>query len=299
MIEVFGLTKSFGTIRALDDFSCRIQASAITVISGADGAGKSTFFKILIGLLHSDKGQVLLAGKEITNRQALTGICGYMPENFSLYPDLSVSENLDFFAAIHGIDRRESMRRQNELLERTGMSPFKKRRVSELSGGMKQKLSLMTILLPSPRLLILDEPTTGIDPQSRVELFAVLSELKNQGCTVLLSTPYLDEAEKADYVILIRKGKNLRNGSPETLRRQLPANVFRLETEGNPLQTMIACTATQPRLLDELYVRGRYLVYMQSSKENFMHLIPHRRCHRDEPRLEDVYVYYERRTPAE
>ncbi len=297
MIEVAGLVKSFGDIKALDDFSCLVRRNAITALTGADGAGKSTFFKILIGLLRADRGMVLIDGRNIAESGGQTGLFGYMPENFSLYPDLSVAENLDFFAAIHGLARDESKRRQQLLLERTGMSPFAARRVSNLSGGMKQKLALMALLLASPRLLILDEPTTGVDPRSRSEFFSILQELRDEGRSVLLSTPYLDEAEKADYVVLVKKGRVLKSATPAELKRQLPARVFRLETRGNPLQVM-AAFADRDCLRDDLYVRGRFLVYMQSGRENLLDRIPYLNCYQDEPRLEDVYIYYERRSAA-
>lgn len=296
MIEVTGLAKSFGDIRALDDFSCLVRPNAITALTGADGAGKSTFFKILVGLLRADRGLILLEGRNIAETGIQSGLIGYMPESFSLYPDLSVAENLDFFAAIHGLAREESRRRRNILLERTGMSPFTGRRVSNLSGGMKQKLALMAILLASPRLLILDEPTTGVDPRSRSEFFSILQELRDQGCSVLLSTPYLDEAEKADYVVLVKKGRVLQSATPAELKQRLPARIFRLEPRGNPLQVLAACSG-RAALSADLYVRGRYLVYMQSGRRNLLEQIPHERCHQDEPRLEDVYIYYERRSP--
>ena len=178
---------------------------------------------MLVGLVKKDSGAILLNGEDIGDDYSrITSICGYMPEKFSLYTDLSVEENMDFFAAIQQVPpaRREELKKR--LLEKTGMEPFRKRRAGALSGGMKQKLALSTILLSSPQLIILDEPTTGVDPLSRIEFFAIIEALKNEGQTIVMSTPYLDEAEKGDHIVFIKNGRVMLQDSLAALRAVFP-----------------------------------------------------------------------------
>lgn len=229
MVRLEHVSKSFAAIRAVDDVSLAIPPGAITILTGADGAGKSTIFKMLVGLIKKDAGAILLKGEDIDGDYSLiTSICGYMPEKFSLYTDLSVEENMDFFAAVQQVptQRREDLKQR--LLKKTGMEPFRKRRAGALSGGMKQKLALSTILLSSPELIILDEPTTGVDPLSRIEFFSIIEALKDEGRTIVMSTPYLDEAEKGDYIVFIKNGRVMRQDSLASLRGSFPARLFRI-----------------------------------------------------------------------
>ncbi|MEN8223689.1 MAG: ABC transporter ATP-binding protein, partial [Acidobacteriota bacterium] len=172
MIRLDNISKSFGTVDALKGISVNFPQSKITIIAGADGAGKSTLFRIILGLEKTDSGKIYIKDEEIRKDYSrITSISGFMPERFSLYTDLTVEENLNFFADINNVPfkRRESLK--NRLLENTGMINFRNRKAGALSGGMKQKLSLSSILLSSPDLIILDEPTTGVDPLSRIEFF--------------------------------------------------------------------------------------------------------------------------------
>ena len=190
ILRVENLSKSYGRLPAVDGISFTVRPGSLTILAGADGAGKSTLIKLILGLVRRDEGRILLEGKPLGNDHSrLTRVTGYMPERFSLYPDLSVEENLNFFADIHRVVRKRREELKQRLLETTGMHPFRGRRAGALSGGMKQKLALSCILLSSPRLLLLDEPTTGVDPLSRIEFFRIIEDLKNEGRTVIVSTP--------------------------------------------------------------------------------------------------------------
>jgi ABC-2 type transport system ATP-binding protein len=173
------------------------------------------------------------------------------------------------------------------------MLPFKNRRASALSGGMKQKLALSVILLASPQLIILDEPTTGVDPLSRIEFFAIIEDLKREGRTILISTPYLDEAEKGDHIVFIKKGRVLRQESIDELKRNFPARLFRIRPEDNPLAALERWHESGSAG-GALFLRGQYLRYLQESPEQGMPAIPMREVTEQEPTLEDIYIYYER-----
>jgi ABC-2 type transport system ATP-binding protein len=294
MVRLEHVCKSFAAIKAVDDVSLTINRAAITILTGADGAGKSTIFKMLVGLVKMDSGAIFLGGEDIGgNYSRITSICGFMPERFSLYTDLSVEENLNFFAAIQQVPlgRREALKER--LLERTGMSPFRDRRAGDLSGGMKQKLALSTILLSSPELIILDEPTTGVDPLSRIEFFAIIEALKNEGKTIVMSTPYLDEAEKGDHIVFIKNGQLIRQDSIAGLRGSFPARLFRILPRDNIFETM-ARIAAVPGLGGQAHMRGKFIRYMQTGPENLGRRIPHLEMVEEKPTLEDMYIYYER-----
>jgi len=299
MISVRNLSRSFGPIQAVRDVSFSLVPGAITIIAGADGAGKSTILKMILGLVKKDGGEIFLEGKPVgKNYHMITGITGYMPENFSLYTDLSVEENLNFYADIHQVPlpRREEMKRK--LLEKTGMLPFKKRRAGALSGGMKQKLSLSSILLAFPQILILDEPTTGVDPLSRIEFFNFIEELKQEGKTIVMATPYLDEAEKGDEIIFMKEGKILRKGAIASLKEDFPAKLYRIRPQGNILEIMQDLQA-DPEIRDDIYIRGRFIKYLEKEGvRSSLSRIPAREVHEETPSLEDIYLYYERKGHA-
>ena len=294
MIRLEHVCKSFAAIRAVDDVSLSVARAAITILTGADGAGKSTIFKMLVGLVKKDSGTIRLNGEDIGGDYSrITSICGYMPERFSLYTDLSVEENLNFFAAVQQVPlpRREELKMR--LLERTGMSPFRKRRAGALSGGMKQKLALSAILLSSPELIILDEPTTGVDPLSRIEFFAIIEALKEEGKTIVMSTPYLDEAEKGDHIVFIKNGRVLHQDSIAGLRESFPARLFRILPRDNIFEVM-ARIAAMPGLAGQVHMRGKFIRYMQTGPENLGRQIPHLEMAEERPTLEDMYIFYER-----
>ena len=295
MISLEHVSKSFAAIRAVDDVSLAIKKGAITIVSGADGAGKSTIFKMLVGLVKKDDGVIFLNGENINGDYTrITSVCGYMPEKFSLYVDLSVEENLNFFADIQQVPRRRREELKQRLLEKTGMMPFKKRRAGALSGGMKQKLALSAILLSSPELIILDEPTTGVDPLSRIEFFAIIEDLKKEGKTIVMSTPYLDEAEKGDFVVLLKNGRVMVQDSIAMLKNSFPARLFRILPRGNIFEVMQQINAVAG-LGGQVHKRGKFIRYMQTGLENLVQQIPHLEISEEKPTLEDVYIYHERR----
>ena len=179
------------------------------------------------------------------------------------------------------------------MLEKTGMLPFKGRRAGALSGGMKQKLSLSCILLSAPEFIILDEPTTGVDPLSRIEFFNIIKELKAEGKTIAMSTPYLDEAEQGDYIVFLKDGKIIKKDTIEQLKKNFPARLFKILPGGNIFDIMESLEGHRG-LRENLYIRGKYIKYLQTGRESRIDLIPHVHVEEEEPKLEDIYIYYER-----
>jgi ABC-type multidrug transport system ATPase subunit len=206
-----------------------------------------------------------------------------------------VEENLNFYADIHQVPRSRREEMKNRLLEKSGMLPFKKRRAGALSGGMKQKLSLSSILLAFPQILVLDEPTTGVDPLSRIEFLNIIEELKEQGKTIVMATPYLDEAEKGDEIIFIKDGEILQKGTIASLKENFPARLYRIRPEGNILDIMKDLQA-EPEIRDDIYIRGRFIKYLEKDKKSsLLGRIPAREVWEERPSLEDIYIYYERK----
>jgi ABC-2 type transport system ATP-binding protein len=215
-----GLTdvhKSFGTTRAVDGVTCAIRRGEMFGMIGPDGAGKTTTLRMMCGLLRPDLGSIHVFGADpVRNHRVATSSIGYVSQRFSLYGDLSIDENVAFFASIHGV--RHFAERRTRLLELTGLEPFRDRRADRLSGGMKQKLALACTLVHEPPILILDEPTTGVDPVSRREFWKLLAEFLAQGLTIVVATPYLDEAERCGRVALLDHGKLLALDEPAHLQ---------------------------------------------------------------------------------
>ncbi len=298
MIRLDRLAKSFDGLKAVNEVSFTVPPGSITVLVGADGAGKSTIFKILVGLARKDAGRVFLKDKDISgNPAALTAIAGYMPERFSLYLDLSVEENLNFFADIHAVPRERREALKSRLLETTGMASFRGRRAGALSGGMKQKLALSAILLASPEFILLDEPTTGVDPLSRIEFFNIIRDLKAEGRTVLMATPYLAEAEKGDFVVFLKRGRVLVSDSIARLKKSFPARVFRL-TPRQPVFEAWKSLPDREDLRRNVYIQGASLRCLEPPGTDVRRLIPHAKAEEETPTLEDIYIYYERRAEA-
>lgn len=210
-IEIKNISKSYGEIKALDNVSFEVQKGELFGLIGPDGAGKTTLFRLLTTLINPDAGSATVDGLDIMKdyREIRTRV-GYMPGRFSLYPDLSVEENLQFFAAIFGVTVQQSYHLIEPIYKQ--IEPFKTRRAGKLSGGMKQKLALSCALIHCPSVLFLDEPTTGVDAVSRSEFWDMLSNLKKQGITILVSTPYMDEASRCDRIALMNEGRILGSG---------------------------------------------------------------------------------------
>lgn len=226
-----GLTKSYGSVSALSGLDLELEEGTITGLLGPDGAGKTTTMRLLTGLIRADAGTVWLAGADVTGRRASSGRIGYMPQRFSLYADLSVDENLRFYAHLFGVRGNERRERTERLLRFARLEPFRRRRASALSGGMRQKLALCCTLIHAPEVLLLDEPTTGVDPISRVELWDILFDLRKEGTAILVSTPYMDEADRCDRIAVLREGSVLDRGTPDELRERFPHKIVELEAE--------------------------------------------------------------------
>lgn len=212
-IEAIGLKKSYGDIAALKGVSFKVGQGEIFGLIGPDGAGKTTLFRILTTLIMPDGGHATVDGLDVLkDYKELRTRVGYMPGRFSLYPDLSVKENLDFFAGIFGVTLEENYDLVAPIYRQ--IEPFKTRRAGKLSGGMKQKLALCCALIHRPRVLFLDEPTTGVDAVSRVEFWEMLSDLRKTGISILVSTPYMDEAARCDRIAFMMEGQILQTLPP-------------------------------------------------------------------------------------
>ena len=223
--------KRFGATTALAGLSFDVAKGEMFGLIGPDGAGKTTAIRLLCGLLHPDAGTVRVLGADPAREHAaITERVGYLSQRFTLYGDLSIDENIEFFAEIHGV--RDFRPRREQLLELTRLTPFRKRLAERLSGGMKQKLALACTLVHQPELVVLDEPTTGVDPVSRREFWMLLSEFLARGVTIVMSTPYLDEAERCTRVALMHEGQVLAADQPGRLRKQLPGGLVEVVAAG-------------------------------------------------------------------
>ncbi|WP_431134123.1 ABC transporter ATP-binding protein [Psychroserpens mesophilus] len=224
-ISVHHISKSYKKVKALEDISFEVKPNELFGLIGPDGAGKTTLFRILTTLLFSDEGTATVAGFDvITDYKKIRNSVGYMPGRFSLYQDLTVEENLSFFATIFGTTIEENYDLIKDIYVQ--IEPFKKRRAGKLSGGMKQKLALCCALIHKPKVLFLDEPTTGVDPVSRKEFWDMLKRLQKKDITILVSTPYMDEAELCDRIALIQDGKILKIDTPEAIVNQYPKQIY-------------------------------------------------------------------------
>ena len=219
------VAKQYGELRALAEVSFAVESGEMFGLIGPDGAGKTTSIRIACGLLSADAGQVRVLGHDpIRQHRAVTADLGYLSQRFSLYGDLSIDENIAFFAEIHGV--RGYAPSRERLLDMTQLTPFRSRRADRLSGGMKQKLALACTLVHEPKILLLDEPTTGVDPVSRREFWKLLSEFLGRGLTIVMSTPYLDEAERCGRVALLHDGRLLAVDRPEHLQSRLEGQLL-------------------------------------------------------------------------
>ena len=225
IIESSDICKNFGAARALKDISFSVNESEIFGLIGPDGAGKTTLFRIITTLLLPDKGKLKVMNMDcITHYKELRKQIGYMPGRFSLYQDLSVEENLNFYATVFGTTVKENYYLISDIYSH--IEPFKKRLAGNLSGGMKQKLALSCALIHKPNLLVLDEPTTGVDAVSRAEFWTMLGKLRKHNITIIVSTPYMDEAMKCDRVALIQNGEILSVDQPENIIKGFKGKLY-------------------------------------------------------------------------
>ena len=226
-ITLADVHKSHGATPALRGLSLAVPAGSICGLIGPDGAGKTTAMRLLCGLLRADRGEARVLGYDCAREaHAVKRHLGYMPQRFSLYPDLTVAENLRFFADLFDVPAAERERRDRELMAFSRLEPFRGRRAGQLSGGMKQKLALSCTLIHTPAVLVLDEPTTGVDPVSRREFWRILRELAGGGLALLVSTPYMDEASLCDEVVLVHDGRALARGAPAAVAASFPRRLL-------------------------------------------------------------------------
>jgi ABC-2 type transport system ATP-binding protein len=222
-----GLTKSFPGVRAVDALSFDVRAGEIFGLVGPDGAGKTTTLRMLAGIMSPDVGTATVAGFNVLrDPEGAKHALSYMPQRFGLYEDLTVDENIRFYADLFGVKKAERNTRSTQLLQAAGMSEFRKRLAGKLSGGMKQKLGLVCALIHRPQVVLLDEPTTGVDPVSRRDFWRILYELVAEGVAILTSTAYLDEAERCHRVALLHQGKLLFCDTPANLKAKLGKDVL-------------------------------------------------------------------------
>jgi ABC-type multidrug transport system, ATPase component len=253
LVQATNLKKSFGETRAVDDVSLQIKAGEIYGLVGSDGAGKTTTMRLLVGALLPDEGSVAVCGYDVSRKTELArSQLGYLSQRFSMYEDLSVLENIRFFAEVRGLKSNEWLPRCMEILEFVGLDKFTDRRAGQLSGGMKQKLGLASALVTRPRVLLLDEPTTGVDPVTRQDFWQLVIKLVSTpftstalpdgekqaeaGVSVIISTPYMDEASRCHRVGFMRDGKIIAEDTPSNLRARLNNRV--LELRGSPLNLL-------------------------------------------------------------
>ncbi|MDR1991085.1 MAG: ABC transporter ATP-binding protein [Acidobacteriaceae bacterium] len=232
----------YGSVTAVADLSLSVGDGEMFGLIGPDGAGKTTTLRAMCGLLRPTAGAVRVYGHDpVAAHRALTSYIGYLPQRFSLYTDLSVDENIAFFAEIHGVAAYQPVR--DRLLALTQMTPFRSRLAGQLSGGMKQKLALACTLVHAPRLLVLDEATTGVDPVARREFWKLLGDLRAQGITILMATPYLDEAERCSRVALLHEGRLLALDRPDALRAGLSGAMFEVLTSDHRRAARVLASA--------------------------------------------------------
>jgi ABC-2 type transport system ATP-binding protein len=252
------LTKTYGHICAIDDLSIGIDAHQIYGFLGPDGAGKTSLFRILCGILTATGGNVSVLGIDVLKKpEKLKQELGYMAQKFALYGDLTVRENLDFFADLFNTPPQGIGQRKKELLQFANLRQFQDRLAGNLSGGMKQKLALCCTLIHTPKVLILDEPTTGVDPVSRQEFWEMLLPLPAQGTTVIVSTAYMDEAAKCDRIAMMNCGKVLKEGTPEELRQPLRGKVYEVRSDRLfDIQTLLNQSVKDAQLFgDRLHIQ--------------------------------------------
>jgi len=309
-LELRGVGKRFRSagreVRALHGVSLRARRGVVTGLIGPDGAGKTTLMRLVAGLLEPDEGRIRVLGMDATRDSLhVQAALGYMPQRFGLYEDLSVQENLDLYADLQGVPKTLRPVRYRELMQMTGLASFGSRLAGRLSGGMKQKLGLACTLVRAPEFLLLDEPTVGVDPISRRELWAIVYRLTQAGgMSVLVSTAYLDEAERCDEVIVLHKGRVLVEGRPAELSAAAQGRTFFVTAPGMDKRTLQSALAGQPGIVDALILGERVRVVMRDAAapdlDRLLPGIPGAHAEPVPARFEDSFVALLRETdPAD
>ncbi|MBI1175480.1 MAG: ATP-binding cassette domain-containing protein [Sideroxydans sp.] len=292
-LEVNRISKTFlvgkREVPALQDVSFRMRRGVVTGLVGPDAAGKTTLMRLAAGLLVADSGSIGVLGLDAaTQSLQVQGTIGYMPQRFGLYEDLSVQENLDLYADLQGVSEAVRPARYAELMQMAGLAPFTRRLAGRLSGGMKQKLGLACALVRQPSLLLLDEPTVGVDPLSRRELWDIVYRLvREQGTSVLLSTAYLDEAERCDDVVLLHEGRLLAQGTPAELRETMHGRSYEISAADIDKRALQLRVAHTPGVLDALILGNSVRAVMQDETPPAVEGV---RCAAVPPRFEDYFI---------
>ncbi len=256
-VEIRGVRKDFGTVEALKGIDADIPAGRLTGLVGPDGAGKTTLMRMMAALMHPSQGELRVAGHDVTREaETIHRLTGYMPQRFGLYEDLSVQENLNLYADLQGLPRGETAQQFQRLLAFTGLAPFTRRLAGQLSGGMKQKLGLACALMAHPRVLLLDEPSVGVDPVSRQELWRMVQELADEGMSVLWATAYLDEAERCDQVLLLDEGEIRYAGAPQALTERIAGRSVLVSNLQVDRREFLADALDQPSVRDGVIQGG-------------------------------------------
>ncbi|TYA58983.1 ABC transporter ATP-binding protein [Formosa maritima] len=262
-ISVSNISKSYKDLKALQNISFEVKPNELFGLIGPDGAGKTTLFRILTTLLIANEGEATVAGLDVLKDfKEIRKYVGYMPGRFSLYQDLTVEENLNFFATIFGTSIEENYELIKDIYVQ--IEPFKDRRAGKLSGGMKQKLALSCALIHKPKVLFLDEPTTGVDPVSRKEFWEMLKRLQQKGITILVSTPYMDEAALCDRIALIQDGEILQIDTPENIVKQYPKTIYDVSAN-NMYQLINSLKAYQHK--HSVYPFGEFVHYTDTRSD--------------------------------
>ena len=295
-IETNKLVKRFPKLYApaLDNISVNIKKEIITGLVGPDGSGKTTLIRIYAGLLSRNEGDVVVLGKDpYSQQEELKSSIGYMPQRFGLYEDLSVIENLNLYANLKSIQEQEKTQLFNKLLTFTDLKKFTSRASGKLSGGMKQKLGLACALIGEPKLLLLDEPSVGVDPISRQELWKLVNELAAAGITIIWSTAYLEEADRCDEVVLMNEGKVVDQGTPNRLKAKISNQTFYLQHPKKSLRELLKIGLVNEEVLD-IYIQGDYLRVLVShpvKEQFFVNLFDQEiKCTVAKENLEDIFM---------
>ncbi|WP_031404056.1 ABC transporter ATP-binding protein [Thiomonas sp. FB-Cd] len=296
-VQVDGLVKSFGAVHAVRSVSFEVTRGEIFGLVGPDGAGKTTTMRMLAGVLRQDAGSVTVDGVDVaSNPEAAKRHLSYMPQRFGLYEDLTIAENIYFYAELFGVPRKERLARSSELLRAAGLGGFERRLAGQLSGGMKQKLGLVCALIHTPRVLLLDEPTTGVDPVSRRDFWAILYKLRESGVTIVMATAYMDEAERCSRLALFHAGEVRYCDTPARLKAAMPGTLLAvLSGQPRAVRKIIAsATGVLGMLLmgDRVHVRvddaGRRMPELRAALDAAG--LANARINPAEPGIEDVFV---------
>lgn len=298
-IELDTVAKDYAGEQALKGVSFTVEKGALFGIIGPDGAGKTTLMRILATLINADAGRARVLSHDTTRElRDIRRRIGYMPQRFSLYEDLSVRENMLFFADVFGVTGSQRAESIERLMAFSRLDPFQNRRAGALSGGMKQKLALSCALIHTPELLILDEPTTGVDPVSRMQFWEILGKLQRDGITLLISTPYMDEAEYCSELVLLHRGTVLDRGSPAGLKQRYPLDLYKISAPDANLH--FPQSQRPPDPISLLYpAKGSLHAAVPPKSASADQLLVHirgtvpraRDCRPIEPRVEDVFFH--------